>query len=513
MPYTVLYRKKRPRTFAQIVDQKHVVEALRNQLRAGRFSHAYLFCGTRGTGKTTTARLLAKGVNCTSNEERPCGTCENCNAIKDGVFIDVIEIDAASNNGVDNIRELKESVKYPPAVGIKKVYIIDEVHMLSPGAYNALLKTLEEPPEHVMFILATTDPQKLPSTILSRCMRLDFKRISENLLIEGMKKICDEKEIDVSESALRLIAINADGSVRDGLSILDQCLASGEQKVSRDDVLELIGAAGEEVFLEIAEMIKTGDVGGAFLALDQALSDGKDARQALKDLLAHYRNLLIVKFIKEPENILNISSENAERIKAQSDTIPLADINRAITEISKATSEAKWSTHPRVLLELCIAMLADNEEPEIKTTSKVAAPNATKSKNVTKQADPVNDAPIEQKQDYTSPGNDNSRLWNSIFEGDDGLKGSLKMIQNSAEIKATSESEYTIATQTDFVKDLITKNKNAIEAILQNRSGTFKAIKCVNEEKPESNETNSKSTSELAAEVGNILGLDIEIED
>ena len=201
--YTALYRSERPEVFDEILGQEHIVRILKHQIESGEVSHAYLFCGTRGTGKTTTARILAKGVNCLNEEpkKRPCGVCENCKAIKDGTFMDVIEIDAASNNGVENIRELRESVKYPPAVGRKKVYIIDEVHMLSPGAFNALLKTLEEPPENVMFILATTEPQKLPATILSRCLRLDFKRVPQKLLMEGMRRICEEKGVKRVEAA------------------------------------------------------------------------------------------------------------------------------------------------------------------------------------------------------------------------------------------------------------------------------------------------------------------------
>lgn len=230
--YQALYRAYRPEVFDEVLGQEHIVRIIKNQLATDSTSHAYLFCGTRGTGKTTTARLLAKGLNCLSDGEKPCGECANCMSIKEGSFIDVIEIDAASNNGVDNIRELRESVSYPPAVGRNKIYIIDEVHMLSTGAFNALLKTLEEPPEYVTFILATTEVQKLPATILSRCMRLDFKRVPEKTIIVGMARICSEIGIEVTEDALRIIAANADGSVRDGLSILDQCI-SGVRKNHR----------------------------------------------------------------------------------------------------------------------------------------------------------------------------------------------------------------------------------------------------------------------------------------
>ena len=224
--YRALYRENRPEVFDEILGQEHIVKILKHQIATDTVSHAYLFCGTRGTGKTTTARILAKAVNCADEgcTDKPCGKCDNCRAIADGNFMDVIEIDAASNNGVDNIRELRESVKYPPTVGRKKVYIIDEVHMLSSGAFNALLKTLEEPPENVMFILATTDPEKLPQTVLSRCMRLDFKRVPAQVIMDNMKAICTKNGVDITDGALRLLASNADGSVRDSLSILEQCM-------------------------------------------------------------------------------------------------------------------------------------------------------------------------------------------------------------------------------------------------------------------------------------------------
>ncbi len=358
--YKALYREYRPETFEEVLGQDHIVRILKNQLHNDAVSHAYLFCGTRGTGKTTMARLLAKGVNCLSPREDggPCGECENCKAIKAGTFMDVIEIDAASNNGVDNIRELRESVKYPPAAGKKKVYIIDEVHMLSSGAFNALLKTLEEPPEYVMFILATTEPQKLLATILSRCMRLDFKRVPEQVLCEGMKIICADKGIDVEEGAIRLIAANADGSVRDGLSILDQCLAGGEKHITRDDVLDLLGATGEEVFLEITDLAKRGKTSDALMLIDKVLADGRDVRQFIRDWLGHYRNLMIVKYLKAPEDVLGISIENAARLKEQSDRLEMAEINNAIIELSHTMADAKWSTQPRVLLELCAVKLA-----------------------------------------------------------------------------------------------------------------------------------------------------------
>lgn len=383
--YTALYRAYRPEVFDEILGQEHIVRILKNQINTDSTSHAYLFCGTRGTGKTTTARILAKGLNCLSEDGRPCGICSACRGIKEGTYLDVIEIDAASNNGVDNIRELRESVKYPPAVGRKKVYIIDEVHMLSSGAFNALLKTLEEPPEYVVFILATTEPQKLPSTILSRCMRLDFKRVPEKLLIEGMQDICGKKGIEVSEDALRIIAANADGSVRDGLSILDQCISGGDIKVEAKDVLEFLGASGEETFVELTDLVRKGNTADAIILLGHVLSDGKDVRQFMKDWINHYRNLLMTKFIRNPQDVINMSVENIERIRRQSEVTDLSDINRGILELSRTMNEAKWSTQPRILLELAIVKLSSDiektfvEQPEIRvrTAPQVKAPVRT----------------------------------------------------------------------------------------------------------------------------------------
>ena len=356
--YTALYRAQRPEVFSEVIGQDHIVRILKHQIQTGTVSHAYLFCGTRGTGKTTTARILAKAVNCLTEEDKPCGHCANCIAIKDGTFMDVIEIDAASNNGVDNIRELRESVKYPPAVGRKKVYIIDEVHMLSTGAFNALLKTLEEPPENVIFILATTDPQKLPQTILSRCMRLDFKRVPEKVLIDHMGRICAEKGIEITERALRLLAANADGSVRDGLSILDQCLSAGDKKLDRDIILEFLGTVSEEFFINLTDKVSLHDVAGALVILDEALQEGKDVKQLMKDWMSHYRSLLITKYIKNAEDMLNMSTENIEKLRDQSSQISLDEINSGIVTLSRTINDARYSSQPRILLELAIVTIA-----------------------------------------------------------------------------------------------------------------------------------------------------------
>ena len=367
--YTAIYRDFRPDSFDQIVGQDHIVRILKSQIASGRTGHAYLFCGTRGTGKTTTARILAKALNCESEDiaARPCCECVSCRAIKEGSFMDVIEIDAASNNGVDNIRELRESVKYPPAFGRNKVYIIDEVHMLSTGAFNALLKTLEEPPENVVFILATTEPQKLPATILSRCMRLDFRRVSEKIIADNMRMICEARGLEADEAALALIAVNADGSVRDSLSILEQCISTGDKRITRDDVAEMLGTAGEEVMIELTDLVMKADMSSALLLLDSAINSGRDVKQFMKEWLAHFRNLLMAKYIQDPESALNMSLENVERVRKQSAEISTDLLNRGITELTKTISESRWSAQPRVMLEMCIVRLGVGQE-ELKQT-------------------------------------------------------------------------------------------------------------------------------------------------
>ena len=364
MKYKALYRETRPEVFDEILGQDSIVKILKHQVATDTVSHAYIFTGTRGTGKTTTARILAKAVNCEAPdiEGRPCGKCDACRQIAEGTFVDVIEIDAASNNGVDNIRELRESVNYPPAVGRMKVYIIDEVHMLSTGAFNALLKTLEEPPENVMFILATTNPEKLPQTVLSRCMRLDFKRVPQTILADHMRDICKERGVEIADDALRLLASNADGSVRDSLSILEQCLSSGEKVLTRDIVLDFLGAVSEEFYLDLTNHVMAGDVSSAFILIDKALSEGKDVKQIMKDWMGHCRNLLISKYVDEPEDLLNLSTENIEKLKAQAAGIQLSDINRAIITLAKAINDARYSTQARILLEVAVVSIASGME-------------------------------------------------------------------------------------------------------------------------------------------------------
>ena len=368
--HLALYRSERPERFDEIIGQKHIVKILRNQIKKGTVSQSYLFAGTRGTGKTTTARILAKAVNCTCSEpgvDLPCGECANCRAITEGRFLDVVELDAASNNGVESLRQITESVQYPPTVGKYKVYIIDEAHMLTDSAENAFLKTLEEPPAHVIFILATTNPEKIKATIKSRCLMLNFRHVSENDLLEGMKRICQKKDISIEEDALAVIARKADGSVRDALSLLEQCINAGDELITRELVLEYTGGAGDDFYIELTDAIRTGEAGTALADIDSMVRIGKDAKQLLSDWLMHYRNLMICKYVQDPSELVNASSENTARIVTQAKSLSDEAINYGIRLLSDTVNKAKFSTMPRILLETCVIKLIVGESAEVRT--------------------------------------------------------------------------------------------------------------------------------------------------
>lgn len=352
--HLALYRSERPERFNEIIGQKHIVRILQHQLETDNVSQAYLFTGTRGTGKTTTARILAKALNCTGNPadgQLPCGECENCKAIKEGRFLDVIEMDAASNNGVEDIRDLIDRVNYPPMVGRYKVYIIDEVHMLSTSAENAFLKTLEEPPAHVIFILATTNPEKVRETIRSRCMRLDFRRVSEDDLIEGMERICRRKQVNITRDALALVAQKADGSVRDGLSILEQCISGGDALVDLETVEDYLGSAGMDFYLGLTQNVIEHNMAEALKRVGNALRTGCDAKQIFSDWLEHYRNLMVVRYVDDAKRLINASEENIGRMRLQASQMDADSLEVSIRLLSEYINLARSSTQPRILLE------------------------------------------------------------------------------------------------------------------------------------------------------------------
>ena len=359
MSYTALYRKFRPTEFADVKGQEHIITTLQNQIKANRIGHAYLFCGTRGTGKTTVAKIFAKAVNCEHPVDgSPCGECEMCRSIAAGISMNVIEIDAASNNGVDNIREIREEVAYRPTEGRYKVYIIDEVHMLSIGAFNALLKTLEEPPEYVIFILATTEVHKIPITILSRCQHYDFRRISIETITDRMRELMETEQVDVEEKALRYIAKAADGSMRDALSLLDQCIAFYlGQKLTYDHVLEVLGAVDTDVFSRLLRMVIGRDVGGVLDVVDELVMQGRELTQLAADFTWYLRNLLLVKTSDNIEDVLDVSTENMMQLKEEAEMVEPDMLFRYIRIFSELSGQLRYATQKRVMLEVALIKL------------------------------------------------------------------------------------------------------------------------------------------------------------
>lgn len=366
MSYMALYRKFRPDEFGDVKGQDAIVATLKNQIKAERIGHAYLFCGTRGTGKTTVAKIFAKAVNCENPVNgSPCGKCTMCRAIAAGASMNVIEIDAASNNGVDNIREIREEVSYRPTEGRYKVYIIDEVHMLSIGAFNALLKTLEEPPEYVIFILATTEAHKIPVTILSRCQRYDFKRISIETIADRLTELIDKEGWSVEEKAVRYIARMADGSMRDALSLLDQCAAFYiGQTLKYDHVLEVLGAVDTEVFSRLLRELLAFDVHAVIETVDELVMQGRELSQVASDFTWYLRNLLLVRSSDDMEDVLDVSTENLARLKEEAQMIDSDTLMRYIRVFSDLTNQIKYSTQKRVLLEIALIKLC---KPQMET--------------------------------------------------------------------------------------------------------------------------------------------------
>lgn len=360
MSYMALYRKFRPDSFEDVKGQEHIVTTLRNQIKAGRVGHAYLFCGTRGTGKTTVAKLLAKAVNCEHPVDgNPCHECRMCKAIAAGTSMNVIEIDAASNNGVDNVREIVEEVRYSPTEGKYKVYIIDEVHMLSTGAFNALLKTIEEPPSYVIFILATTEVHKIPITILSRCQRYDFKRISIDIIAERLKELMEIEHIEVEEKALRYVARAGDGSMRDALSLLDQCISFYlGKKLTYDNVLEVLGAVDTQVFGTLLGYIREQNVSGCMKLLEEIEINGRELGQFIVDFIWYLRNLLLLKSSEDVSDmIFEISSENLALLQQEAEQIEEETIIRYIRIFSDLSNQIRYASRKKVMIEIALIKL------------------------------------------------------------------------------------------------------------------------------------------------------------
>lgn len=456
MSYTALYRKFRPDSFADVKGQDHIVTTLKNQLNADRIGHAYLFCGTRGTGKTTIAKIFAKAVNCEQPAGgNPCNECETCKSISAGTSMNVIEIDAASNNGVDNIREIRDEVAYSPTSGRFKVYIIDEVHMLSIGAFNALLKTLEEPPSYVIFVLATTESHKIPVTILSRCQRYDFKRIALTTISDRLSELLEEEQVEAEERALKFIAKKADGSMRDALSLLDQCIAFYlGQKLTYDHVLEVLGAVDTDEFSKMLREVLEHNITRVMEHLEELIMQGRELSQFVTDFTWYMRNLLLLKTSDNMEDVLDVSTENLRQLQEEAGMVREDTLMRFIRIFSELSNQLKYASSKRILLEIALIKLCkpEMENDEISLLERVRELE----KKIEQGVSIVQTAPgpIQNKteQEEEEAGSENTvaekaapedlqevkKLWHSILAE---TEGRFKFVLSSAHIKYNTQGE------------------------------------------------------------------------
>ena len=363
MENIALYREYRPKTFDEVIGQDHIVKTLKNQIKTSNLSHAYLFCGTRGTGKTSTAKIFAKAINCeTNNDGSPCYNCQTCLALNDNSTLDILEIDAASNNRVDEIRDLREKIKYPPVNGKYKVYIIDEVHMLTDSAYNALLKTLEEPPKHAVFILCTTEVHKLPQTILSRCMRFDFHLVKLDELVNRLKKIFNEKKISYEEEALHLIASRGEGSVRDTLSIADLCVSFSNKNVTYKSVLDALGSSSTDSLINVADAISENDGEKLLTTINNLAESGKNFTILGKELVNHFKTLLTIKSVSNAQKFLMLPDDVFNSLLSQANKFSQQNLLNAMTKLSSIETQLKFSINPRTLIEIALLSLLNLEK-------------------------------------------------------------------------------------------------------------------------------------------------------
>ncbi len=409
MGYTALYRKFRPATFDEVKGQDHVVTTLKNQIKADRLGHAYLFYGTRGTGKTSVAKIFAKAVNCEHPVDgNPCGVCASCRAIADGSSMNVIEIDAASNNKVDDIRQIREEVAYPPTQGRYKVYIIDEAHMITPQAFNAFLKTLEEPPAYVIFILATTDIHPIPVTILSRCQRYDFHRLSQSTIQDQLTLLTEKEGVKAEERALRYLARKGDGSMRDALSLLDECISYylGEE-LTYDRVLDVLGAVDTDVFSDMLRRIINGDLPGTIRELDNLIMQGTDLTQFVNDFTWYMRNLMLIKASDDMEDVLDVSTENLSQLYEESAMIHSDTLRRYIRIFSELANTIRHSSNKRVDVEMAIIQMCkpqmDRDEDALLERIRALEKEVEESKTIPAQTVPMEEATV------SLPGKDSAR--------------------------------------------------------------------------------------------------------
>ena len=495
MAYTALYRTFRPTTFEEMVGQEHITKTLKNQIIAGRVGHAYLFNGGRGTGKTSAAKILARAINCLNPKDgEPCNECEICKAALNGSLTDIVEMDAASNNSVEDIRQIRDEVNFLPTKAKYRVYIIDEVHMLSTGAFNALLKTLEEPPEHVKFILATTEPQKLPATILSRCQRFDFKKISEEDISKRLQIVCNETNIEITKEALKVISTLAEGAMRDALSILERCIQDGETKIDEAKIKDLVGIPKFTYINNITKAIINYSPEEALKAIDDVIKEGKDLSNLLWEMIKYVKDILVYKTSKNTSIYSEEEIKEIEELASKTEKERLLSI---IYELSNIENEMKWSTQKTILFQVGILKLCNGEvssnTSSVDNSEIIALKNKItalenkisqmsagiihkQSQNVeNKPAYSVNPAPKTQNTVVTKPNTatPNVKLGNGInawpkIVADLKQEGKIMLYTNLINSNATELNDMTVGISfpkglTPFGKAILEKNENVTE--------------------------------------------------
>lgn len=500
MSYLALYRKHRPVNFAALVGQDHVVRTLKNALSKNMVSHAYLLSGVRGTGKTSTAKLLAKALNCLDLVDgEPCNKCMNCLKINEGNFMDIIEIDAASNRGIDEIRDLREKIKFMPVEGKTKVYIIDEVHMLTGEAFNALLKTLEEPPGHIVFILATTEPHKIPLTILSRCQKFDFHKIPSDILIERLRYIADESEGKITEEALTLIAKLAGGGLRDAISLLDQCLTSYEKEVTVEDVGQIAGIVEDKKIIELFQQIADKNIAEIMNLYEELKSGGKSISQLLFNIVEGLRNILIIKSIQKPEQFIVAGDEMINDLKIVGERFTKEEILNWIYKLGELESKMKYSNHPDILLEVeLLKGSTGNPVPQTISTEQ--------EQPIAKKAKPIIETPTMDEDVKPEAGVkiDGEKLWHRLMVIIGEKNKSLEAYYKGSVGHVFMENILTIyfdKEKSGFHKDRaeLPENIELAEAILRKIAG--RKIKILIEFTNEIEESKEKNSEDKISEI------------
>lgn len=539
--YQALYRKWRPTKFADVVGQRHITDTLRAQLESGRLSHAYLFTGTRGTGKTTCAKILARAVNCTNlHAGDPCGECPSCRGIMDGSILDVVEIDAASNNGVDNIRDIRDEVRYTPASVKKRVYIIDEVHMLSQGAFNALLKTLEEPPEHVLFILATTEINKVPATILSRCQRFDFRRIAPHDIAVRLKEIAEEEAIPLTDSGARMIARLADGALRDALSILDRAAAGSSEPIDEERVAAGVGILAGDTAVQLMRHILSGDLTAAMGQLGESYTAGRELGAVLDQLLGLIRDMLLVKTSKSDISALLSPAYSYQTVQELCQQVPASRLLAYTKILQESLLHIPHAANRRIEAELCVVRLCELTADDYDTLSGrvdaleeklahgivAAAPaprQATPEDGFPSDADapppgeddmpPMMGAPAQQKKEPPKK-LESSPEWDAITKATQGALPMSKFAQLTMAKGVISGNELYVLCDDPFTCELCNETvvKQALTQAAQQVTGKTLRIKVLEESSIGTLSTKANPVDEIIRKAGE-LNIDLEIND